>query len=69
MDSLQLNNLKFQELKDIAKDMHIEIPKKKDDLIVSILNCFKEYENYKKNNTDKYKIIKQIGNKGTVGVT
>ena len=69
MDSLQLNNLKFQELKDIAKDMHIEIPKKKDDLIVSILNCFKEYENYKKNNTDKYKIIKQIGNKGKEGVT
>lgn len=69
MDNLQLNKLKFQELKEIAKDMHIEIPKKKDELIKLIINCFKEYENYKKDNTEKYKIIKKIGNKGKEGVT
>lgn len=69
MDNLQLNKLKFQELKEIAKDMHIEIPKKKEELIKLIINCFKEYENYKKDNTEKYKIIKQLGNKGKEGIT
>ena len=69
MNSLQLNNLKFQELKEIAIDMHIKIPKKKEELISLIKKCFEEYELYKKEKIDKYEKIEQLGNKGKEGIT
>ena len=69
MNNLQLNNLKFEELKKMARDMHIDIPKKKEDLINKILECFEEYELYKKEKIDKYEKITQLGNKGKEGIT
>ena len=47
MNITQLNVLTYNELKDIAIGMDIIIPKKKEDLIVEMLKCFKEYEKYK----------------------
>ena len=69
MDIKQLNILSYKELKDIASDMDIEIPRKKEDLILEMLSCFKKYEKYKKDKVDKYVKIKQIGEKGKEGTT
>ena len=68
MDIKQLNILSYKELKDIASDMDIEIPKNKDELIKIMLKCFKEWEKYKKEKIDKYEKIKQLGEKGKEGV-
>ena len=69
MDIKQLNILTYKELKDIATDMDIEIPRKKEDLILEMLRCFKKYEKYKKEKVDKYVKIKQLGEKGKEGTT
>jgi tRNA A-37 threonylcarbamoyl transferase component Bud32 len=69
MDDLYLKTLKYDELKNIAIDMDINIPKTKFELINKIIECFTEYEKYKKEKIDKYKKIEQLGNKGKEGVT
>ena len=69
MDSKYLIKMSYTDLCKIGEDMDIPIPKKKEDLINSILVCFKEYEEYKKEKLDKYTRIKQIGNSGKEGVT
>ena len=62
MDINYLRNLSFNSLKNVAEDMGISIPKKKNELIDNILVCFKQYEDYKKDKLDKYKKLEQIGN-------
>lgn len=69
MDFKYLHNLSYDELKTIAEDMDLEVDKKKERLIESILVCFKKYEDYKKEKLDKYTKIKQLGNTGKEGVT
>ena len=69
MDFKYLQNLSYSDLKKIGEEIGILIPKKKDELISGILICFKEYEDYKKEKLDKYKRLKQIGNKGKEGIT
>jgi hypothetical protein len=69
MNISQLNVLTYNELKNIATGMDIKIPKKKEDLIIDMLKCFKEYEKYKKEKVDKYEKIKQLGEKGKEGTT
>ena len=69
MNIEQLNILSYKELKDIAIEMNIKISKKKEDLIIDMLKCFKEYEKYKKEKVDKYEKIKQLGEKGKEGTT
>ena len=69
MDISKLKKLSYKELQDIAIDMDIKIPKKKDELILNMMDCFKKWEEYKKSNIDKYEKIKQLGNKGKEGVT
>lgn len=69
MNKDDLKKIKYDDLKNIAKDMDIKIPKSKDELIDSMIKCFEEYEKYKKNKIDKYKKIKQLGEKGKEGVT
>jgi serine/threonine protein kinase len=69
MDLKKLKNLSYTDLKDVAQNMDIKIPKNKDELIEIMIECFKEYEKYKKNKIDKYEKIKQIGNKGKEGIT
>ena len=64
-----LKKIKYDELKNIAKDMDIEIPRSKDKLIDSMIKCFEEYEEYKKNKIDKYQKIKKLGEKGKEGIT
>ena len=64
-----LKNLSYTDLKEIAEDMDIKISKNKDELIKSMLRCFKEWEKYKKEKIDKYEKVKQLGNKGKEGVT
>ena len=41
MNIEQLNILSYKELKDIAIEMNIKISKKKEDLIIDMLKCFK----------------------------
>jgi tRNA A-37 threonylcarbamoyl transferase component Bud32 len=69
MNISQLNVLTYNELKDIATGMDIKISKKKEELIIDMLKCFKEYEKYKKEKVDKYQKIKQLGEKGKEGIT
>ena len=69
MDSAYLKKLSYDDLKSIALDMDIKIPKSKEELIQKMIKCFKEYENYKKNTIDKYGKITQLGNKGKEGIT
>ena len=69
MDIEQLNILTYKELKEIALEMDIIIPKKKETLIRDMLICFKEYEKYKEQKVDKYIKIKQLGDKGKEGTT
>jgi len=69
MNKDDLKKIKYDELKNIAKDMDIEIPRSKDKLIDSMIKCFEEYEKYKKNKIDKYEKIKQLGEKGKEGIT
>jgi len=69
MDSAQLKKLSYEDLKSVALEMDIKIPKSKEELIQKMIKCFKEYENYKKNTIDKYKKICQLGNKGKEGIT
>ena len=64
-----LQKLKFDELKKIALGMDIKIPKTKTELVTIMLDCFREYENYKKEKIDKYTKIQQLGNKGKEGIT
>ncbi len=68
MDSNQLKKLSYTDLKTIAGEMDIEIPKTKNELIEIMIECFKKWENYKKG-LEKYKKIIQIRNKGKEGVT
>jgi tRNA A-37 threonylcarbamoyl transferase component Bud32 len=69
MDSAYLKKLSYEDLKSVALEMDIKIPKSKEELIQKMIKCFKEYENYKKNKIDKYEKICQIGNKGKEGIT
>ena len=69
MNKDDLKKIKYDELKNIAKDMDITISKSKDKLIDSMIKCFEEYQKYKKNKIDKYEKIKQLGEKGKEGVT
>lgn len=68
MNISKLKNLSYTELKDIAKDMDISIPKNKDELVKTMLKCFKEWEKYKREKIDKYEKIKQLGERGKEGV-
>lgn len=69
MNKDDLKKIKYDDLKNIAKDMDIEIPKSKEKLIDSMIKCFQEYEKYKKKKIDKYEKIKQLGEKGKEGTT
>lgn len=69
MNSKYLHNLSYTDLKKIGEGMEIEIDRRKDKLIENILVCFRTYEEYRKEKIDKYKRVKQIGNKGKEGVT
>lgn len=67
--SYKLKKYSFEELKKMAKEMELENRKTKKELILSIENAFKEYEKYKQEKKDKYKIHHQIGEKGKEGST
>lgn len=64
-----LRKKSYEELKEIAKDIEIKDDQyqNRNQLLVLISKCFKEYEEYKTNN--KYVKIKQLGNKGKEGIT
>ena len=64
-----IKTLSYTDLKEIATNMDIKIPKSKVELVDVMIDCFKEYEKYRKNKIDKYEKIKQLGNKGKEGVT
>ena len=69
MDYNYIKNLDIEFLKELANDMDIKNYKNKNELINSIINCFKEYDEFKNSYKDKYTTIKQIGNKGKEGIT
>lgn len=64
-----LKKKSYEELKEIAKEIKITEYKNRNQLLELISKCFKEYEEYKTNNIDKYEKIKRLGNKGKEGIT
>jgi len=66
-----LKKKNYEELKEIAKDIKIteDQYQNRNQLLILISKCFKEYEEYKTNIIDKYIKIEQLGNKGKEGIT
>ena len=76
MDKGLISKMTFKELKSIAKDLDITNYDKlnKSELLKCVIECMDEYENliskkHPRFQSDKYQIIKQIGNKGKEGIT
>lgn len=69
MNYNNLDKLSFQQLRDISKSMDLMVRRNKDDMLKDIICAFKEYETYTNNKINKYKRIKQLGNKGKEGTT
>lgn len=69
MDFNKLFNIPFPILKQLAQEMDIPPTRSKQELIQKMTSCFKEYEDYKEQTENKYKIIKQLGEKGKEGTT
>lgn len=69
MDFNKLFNIPFPTLKQLAQEMDIPSTRSKQELIQKMTECFKEYEDYKTQTENKYKIIKQLGEKGKEGTT
>lgn len=69
MDFTQLNQFSYTELKNLAIKMGLKVRRDKKTLINNITDAFREYEQYKSENIDKYKKVRQIGNKGKEGIT
>jgi predicted Ser/Thr protein kinase len=69
MDFNKLFNIPFPTLKQLAQEMDIHPTRSKEELINKMTECFKEYEDYKTQTENKYKIIKQLGEKGKEGTT
>ena len=69
MNYNQLENLSYIELKKLSVDLGINSKRSKEETLKGIVHAFKQYENYKKNNIDKYIKICQLGIKGKEGVT
>lgn len=67
MDYSHLDKLNYRELKNIAIDMGLKVYRSKANIIDEIVEAFKEYENYKKDKIDRYKIQYQLGEKGKEG--
>ena len=69
MDYTLLEKCSFTDLKKMAKDMGLKSRRSRSEYISDITSAFKEYENYKINKLDKYKRVRQLGNKGKEGTT
>jgi len=69
MDFNKLFNIPFPILKQLAQEMDIPSTRSKKELIQKMVECFKEYEDYKAQTDNKYKIIKQLGERGKEGTT
>ena len=57
MDYDQLKKLPFSELRSMALDMDLCKQKSTQGYIDEIIKAFKEYEKYKKNKLDRYRIF------------
>jgi len=69
MSRFHLEKYTLKELQSLADKMDLPIGKTKEGLIKNITIAFLEYEKYKQEKKEKYKIKKQLGNKGKEGVT
>ena len=69
MNYNKLEELSYQEVKEIAENMSLRIRRNKEDMLKDIISAFKDYERYKKSKSDKYTRVKQIGEKGKEGIT
>ncbi|MHA2039204.1 MAG: protein kinase domain-containing protein [Promethearchaeota archaeon] len=68
MNENLLNNFSYNQLKEYANELQIDIKRSKSAMIESLLVVFKKYEKYKKEKITKYTTIKQLGH-GEEGVT
>ena len=68
MDYEKIKNLSYTELKNIASRMYLPKSKSKDECIKNIIDAFKEYEQHKKKNIDKYTRMEQLGLPGKEGI-
>jgi tRNA A-37 threonylcarbamoyl transferase component Bud32 len=69
MDYKKLYEFTYQELKEIADKMGINVSRNKVDLVRSIKEGLREFEHYKHKKIDRYTKHQQLGNKGKEGVT
>ena len=69
MNYEKLENLNYNELKQIARDIDIPLRRSKYELFLDIKKAFKEYESYKKTKIDKYEKIERLGVKSKDSVT
>lgn len=75
MDRELLNKLSKRQLEEIATDLGLSPIKKenKNDLLIRMMKCLDEHENMMKEHfkdySEKYTVLKQIGNTGSQGVT
>ena len=68
MDYEKIKKLSYTELKNIASRMYLPKSKSKDECIKNIIDAFKEYEQHKKKNIDKYTRMEQLGLPGKEGI-
>lgn len=64
-----LETISHTELKEISKEMKIDVFKTKKETISNIVKHLKKYERHKKKNIDRFEKIKKLGNNGKDGIT
>lgn len=69
MKKVDLTTYTYGELKSMALEMGLKVRRSRTELLRDISVAFKEYENYKKTKIDRYKRIRQLGEKGKEGTT
>ena len=69
MDITDIESRSYSDLKDMATELGLPIRRSKALLAQDIMECFKEYEAYKRDKLDKYVRLHQLGDRGKEGTT
>ena len=69
MNTVDVESHSYSELKVLARELDLPIKRNKARLVQDIMECFKEYEDYKREKLDKYSKGPQLGDKGKEGTT
>ena len=69
MDYTQLQNLTYNQLKELANLMDLPLKRSKIELIFDIIPCYEKWEHYKSDKIEHWTYIQQLGEKGKEGTT